>query len=159
MGGPRSKTKTAKAARRTYEDRPGRPEKYPTDKMIKELEEWVKREDSINICGFCADHGYSYELFRGKVMKNEDFKDLYEVVRLKLADRREKMLNSDLLHSHAYNRYQSCYDTFIDKYEDEKKDQEAERKIKIAQAQPKDTIDLAAFLTDLAENPEKYTQQ
>jgi hypothetical protein len=162
MGGPRSRTKEARASRKKIDGRannPGGPEKYCTEKMIKEMEEWVKKESSINICGFCADYGYTYALFRSKVVNKQEFKDAYEIVRLRLAERRERLLNCDLLHSHAYNRYQSCYDPFIDTYEDEKKDQEAERKIKIAQAQPENTINLSEFLTDLAANPEKYIQE
>lgn len=106
----------------------GRPRVYDPDLIIQEMKEWVKHEDSINFTGFCADRGYLATLIWRLEKESEDFSDAYALVKMKLAERRERHLNAETLNYGSWQRYQSGYDPFLRKDEDDEKDKDAIRK-------------------------------
>lgn len=108
--------------------KPGRPRFYDSEKIMEEMLEWVKHEDSINFVGFCADKGYLPNLIWRLEKESQDFSDAYTIVKMKLAERRERYLNADALNYGAWQRYQSGYDPFLNKSEDAEKDKEAARR-------------------------------
>ena len=107
---------------------PGRQRIYDPVMIAEELLEWVQDEDSINFSGFCADRGYLPNLIWRIEKECAEFSEAYTLAKMKLAERRERFLNADMLNYGAFQRYQSGYDPFLTKAEDEEKDKDAHRK-------------------------------
>src|SRR5690242_6312159 len=105
--------------------KPGRPREYDPDQIADEMIEWVKDEESINMAQFCADRGYLPTLIWRLEKENEDFCYAYTITKLKLAERRERLMNADLLNYGSWQRYQRGYDPFLAKDEDDKDDKDA----------------------------------
>ena len=126
-----SKSKAQLLAKR----KAGRPRVYDAEKIAQELIEWSNDESSINIASFCADHGYMSTLIWRLEKESEDFENAYALTKLRLAERRERLLNSEQLNYGAWQRYQRGYDPFLAKDEDEREDKDAARKRGIAQAE------------------------
>lgn len=123
--------------------KPGRPREYDAEKIASELLEWVKDEDSINIAQFCADRGYLPTLIWRLEKESEDFSYAYTIARLKLAERRERLMNADLLNYGSWNRYQRGYDPFLSKDEEDKEDKDAARKKGIVETEQMNLFMLA----------------
>lgn len=123
--------------------KPGRPREYDPDLIAQELLEWAKEEESINFTQFCADRGYLPGLIWRLEKEHADFAYAYEIAKMKLAERRERFLNANLLNYGAYQRYQSGYDPFLTKAEDNEKDKEAARKKGIVEAEQMNLVTLA----------------
>ncbi len=123
--------------------KPGRPREYDAEKIAKELMEWSKDEESINIAQFCADRGYLPGLIWRLEKESEDFSDAYTLARLKLAERRERLLNNNLLNYGSWQRYQRDYDPFLAKAEKEEKDEDAARRKGIVESEQMNLVMLA----------------
>lgn len=121
----------------------GRPREYDADKIAEELMEWVKNEESINFAQFCADREYLPGLIWRLEKESENFSFAYTLARLKLAERRERMVNNDLLNYGSWQRYQRGYDPFLAKDEDEKEDKDASRKKGIVEKEQMNLVMLA----------------
>lgn len=128
--------------------RSGRPRVYCPDKIAEEMLEWVKDESSINIAQFCADRHYLPQLIWQLDKEFEDFNRAYILTRLKLAERRERMLNADILNYGAFQRYQRGYDPFLNREEDIQEDKEASRRKGIVEAQAMNLCTLAKMAAD-----------
>ena len=126
----------------------GRPREYNAEIIANEMIEWSKDEDSINIVGFCADRGYLPDLIWRLDKESEDFSYAYTITRMKLAERRERLLNNDMLNYGSWQRYQKGYDPFLSKDEDDKDDKDAARKKGIAEAQGMNLVTLAKMAAD-----------
>lgn len=126
----------------------GRPREYDVQKITHELLEWCKDDESINIAQFCADRGYLPTLIWRLEKESEDFSYAYTIARLKLAERREKLMNNNLLNYGAWQRYQRGYDPFLAKDEDEKEDKDAARKKGIADTQQMNLVLLAKLASE-----------
>lgn len=93
----------------------GRPREHDRDSIMLELLEWAKLPDSINLNGFCCSREPpippSYiTLYARECPK---FRAAYETAKAFLGDRREKMLNMEMLHVKAYDLNASTYDQFL----------------------------------------------
>jgi len=121
----------------------GRPKEYDYTVVMKELDEWSKLDDSINIVGFCASHGYLADVIRRMIRDYEDFENTYLLAKMRLADRREKLLNSEKLNYGSWNRYQKMFDPFLDKFEEKEKDRDMKRKM--ASLKQDDIVNLATM--------------
>lgn len=128
--------------------KPGRPREYDAEKIAQELLEWAKDEESINFAQFCADRGYLPGLIWRLEKESEEFSYAYTITRLKLAERRERLMNNDLLNYGAWQRYQRGYDPFLAKDEDEKEDKDAARRKGIAQAEQMNLFVLAKLAAE-----------
>lgn len=106
----------------------GRPRIYDGDLIAKELLEWVEKEDSINLCAFCADKKYLPLLLWRLEKDNQAFSDAYMLAKMRLAERRERYTNDNSLNYGSFQRYQSVYDPFLRKDEDNEKEKDAARK-------------------------------
>jgi hypothetical protein len=111
----------------------GRPRVYDPEKLIEEMLEWSKDEESINFTAFCAERGYLPGLIWRLEQENQDFADAYMLVRMRLAERRERLLNAEALNYGAFQRYQKGYDPFLQKAEDIEADKDVARKSRIAE--------------------------
>lgn len=128
--------------------KPGRPREYDAVKIADEMLEWSKDEESINIAQFCADRGYLPCLIWRLEKESEDFSYAYTIARMKVAERRERLLNTNLLNYGAWQRYQRGYDPFLAKDEDEKEDKDAARKKGIVETEQTNLFLLAKLAAD-----------
>ena len=98
----------------------GRPREYDREQIMEELIEWVKLEDSLNICGFAGPRFIEMDKFSLFARECEQFRRVYHSVKMIIGERREKMLNAKLLDASSYNRNAHTYDPFMRKtyYED-----------------------------------------
>lgn len=126
----------------------GRPREYDAEKIAEELLEWSKNEESINIAQFCADRGYLPGLIWRLEKESDDFSYAYTITRMKLAERRERLMNNDLLNYGAWHRYQRGYDPFLAKDEDDKDDKDAARKKGVVEAEHMNLFLLAKLAGD-----------
>jgi len=126
----------------------GRPREYDAEKIADELLEWVKDEESINFVQFCADRGYLPGLIWRLDQENEEFSYAYSIAKMKLAERRERFLNAEILNYGAYQRYQSSYDPFLKRHEKDDKDEDAARAKGIAQHDKENFIQLVKMAAD-----------
>lgn len=126
----------------------GRPRKYDPDKIAEELLEWAKDEESINFVGFCAERGYIPELIWRLDKEFESFSYAYQIAKMKLAERRERLLNAEYLNYGAYQRYQAAYDPFLSKAETQEKDADAARRKGIVEAEQANLFTLAKLAAD-----------
>jgi len=126
----------------------GRPREYDAQKIADELLEWSKDEESINIAQFCADRGYLPTLIWRLEKESEEFSYAYTIARLKLAERRERLMNNNLLNYGAWQRYQRGYDPFLAKDEEDKDDKDAARKKGIVETEQTNLFLLAKLAAD-----------
>jgi len=93
----------------------GRPCEFDRVQVAKDMIEWAKQPDSININKFCALHDPIIPPATFTRWRDEDpeFRAAYECVKLFLAFRREEKLNSEQLHVKAYDLNATVYDYFL----------------------------------------------
>ncbi len=136
---PNRKTKEAYLAKRG----PGRQRQYDPILMAEELLEWVKDEESINFSGFCFDRGYLPSLIWRIEKESTEFSEAYALAKMKLAERRERFLNAEMLNYGSFQRYQGGYDPFLMKAEDDEKDKDAHRRKGIVETEQANLVMLA----------------
>lgn len=102
--------------------------KYDPYLLGEEMIEWSKEEDSINLCEFCADRGYSLNLIKRLQKEVPEFNNYIEIVKMQIAERRERYLNEGRLSVKAWDRCARMYDLFLDDHETQLEDRDAERK-------------------------------
>jgi hypothetical protein len=132
-------------AKLTEKRQAGRPRIYSAEKIAEELLEWVKDEDAINLAQFCADKGYLPDLIWRFDKENEEFSYAYMIAKMRLAERRERFLNAEILNYGSFQRYQSQYDPFLKKSETEEKDEDAIRRKGIVESEHANLITLASL--------------
>jgi hypothetical protein len=91
----------------------GRPREYNRTKIAKDLIDWAKKEDSINLCAFCC----LFELDPNCLLEwnrvDEEFSRSYRIAKAYLGARREMQLNKGKLHQLAYAKNSRTYDPFL----------------------------------------------
>ena len=105
----------------------GRPREYDRDTIAVKLAEWSKKEDSINLCEFCADNEVLPQ-YLGLWAKEKEglFCAAYELAKAKIGARRERMLNAGSLHVKAYDLNSATYDFFLREEKRQQKEFESE---------------------------------
>jgi len=93
----------------------GRPRTHNREQIAKDIIEWARKPDSINLCKFCA--YYDPPIHPSKLAnwakECEKFRQSYDIAKLFLGSRREEWLNQDLLHVKAYDLNATNYDYFL----------------------------------------------
>lgn len=123
--------------------KPGRPREYDYEKIMKEMLDWVESEDAINFAAFCSKKKYLPTLIWRLEQEFEDFANAYVLVKMRLAERRERYLNEDALNYGCWQRYQKGYDPFLSREEDKEKDKDAARQKGVVEAQQANLVTLA----------------
>ena len=101
----------------TEEKRPvGRPREHDREQIAKDMIEWAKLPDSINLCGFCCSREPPMPPSKITQWAKEcdEFRKAYETSKAFLGNRREHLLNAELLHVKAYDLNAKTYDAFLD---------------------------------------------
>lgn len=94
----------------------GRPREHDREQIAKDMVEWAKLPDSINLCGFCCSREPPLNPRRIADWAKEcdNFRGAYETAKAFLGNRREHLLNAELLHVKAYDLNAKTYDMFLD---------------------------------------------
>ena len=110
----------------------GRPREHDRDQIAKDIIEWARKEDSLNINKFCA----HYEPIIPPSMlgiwarESEQFRRSYESAKAFIAYRREEKLNTNELHVKAYDLNATNYDVLLREENTRLKEFEASLKAK-----------------------------
>lgn len=93
----------------------GRPREHDRDAIAEELIEWAKKEDSINLCGFCCSREPPLAPTKVTDWAREcsRFRVAYETAKMFIGARREANLNKGKLHVKAYDLNATVYDHFL----------------------------------------------
>jgi len=102
----------------------GRPRMHDRNQIAKDLIEWAKLDDSINLNAFCCSREPFINPRKISEWAKEDdwFKEAYETAKAFIGARRERKLNTNQLHVKAYDLNATVYDHFLK----EEKRQQAE---------------------------------
>lgn len=94
---------------------PWRPREHDRDQIASELIQWAKKEDSINLCGFCVsrEHPLAPSKLSQWAKECDTFRQALEIARAFLGSRRERLLNSEMLHVKGYDLNATTYDPFL----------------------------------------------
>lgn len=105
----------------------GRHKMWDRDKVAENLIEWAKKEDSINLNGFCITHDPLIPPSYLSVWAKEDdnFSQAYDTAKAFLAVRRELKLKNNELHVKAYDLNAAVYDYFLKEERRKEKEYEA----------------------------------
>lgn len=100
----------------------GRPREHNREQIAKDLIEWARKEDSINLNAFCALYDPPIPPSKIYIFGSEDpeFRKSVEIAKAFLAARRESWLSKDWLHVKGYDINAATYDYFL---KEEKRDQ------------------------------------
>lgn len=129
----------------------GRPPEYDPEYYAEKIQEWVTKDSSWNIAGFCSEYDLYPELIYNFCERSKNFLSVYNKIKIKLAEKREKLVSLGKLHNKSYDRYQPMYDKFLHDYEEEKLDRAAERQKKAAE----NTVDALKEVLDKIDNTTK----
>jgi len=127
---------------------PAPPYKYDRKEVVEKMFKWAEKETSTIFVDFCFQEKIPRNAINTMVYESEEFADAYELVKMKLAERRERHLNREQMHVHAYNRYQACYDPFLHEHETKEKDLEAQRKKEQEAAAATNLVELAKMAAE-----------
>lgn len=97
----------------------GRPRERDREKIAKDLIEWAKLDDSINVNKFCALHvdpPLAVQKLSQWSEEDDSFREAYETAKTFLAFRREEFVSADLLHVKPYDLCAGAYDGVIHSY-------------------------------------------
>ncbi len=124
----------------------GAPRQRDREKIAKDLLEWAKREESINLnefcCLFCDPPMPPSELYRWAHEEDKEFLKAYEAVKAFIGFRREKKLNNNELHVKAYDLNATTYDFFLKQEKRQQAEFEAELKKGVQDAEQANLVDL-----------------
>jgi hypothetical protein len=97
----------------------GRPREWDRDQIIRELIEWAKKHDSINLNKFCGTREPMLDPSKLSqwARESEGFRRSYWAAKTLIGARREEWLSSEKLHQKAYHLSNKTYNYF-DKEED-----------------------------------------
>lgn len=90
-----------------------RPREHDRMQIAKDLLEWAKQSDSINLNKFCANNLIAPSKLSLFAKEDEIFRQAYELSKAFIAYRREEWLNQESLHVKAYDLNAATYDYFL----------------------------------------------
>lgn len=109
-----------------------RPREHDRDQIAKDMLIWARKDDSLNLNGFCG--WYEPPIAPSKITiwaKEDDwFRKAYECVKAILAIKREQKLSDGTLHAKAYDLNARVYDHFLKEEWKESLSYEAQLKLK-----------------------------
>lgn len=98
----------------------GRPNEHDVHQIAVDLVVWSRKEDSINLCGFCAENEIPPSLFSRWEKESDVFAKAFRIAKVAIGARRERKVSEGTLHSKCYDLNASVYDHFL---RQEKRDQ------------------------------------
>lgn len=94
---------------------PGRPRVHDRDDIARQLIEWAKKPDSINLSAFCVslETPIAPSIVVSWTYSDPEFKKSYDIAKCYIAARREVLLNSELLNQKTFEMNAKHYDYFL----------------------------------------------
>ena len=114
----------------------GRPREHNREQIALDLIEWAKKDDSLNLNGFCADQLIAPSKITLWARENDEFRLAYETAKSFIGRRRESGLINGTLHVKAYDLNAAVYDHFLKEDKREQAKYEADLKLKEAEKIP-----------------------
>lgn len=148
------KNRTEKKIVNTEKDVGGRPREHDRDKIGLDLIEWAKLPTSINLNGFCCSREPPLNPRRLADWSKDcdNFRGAYETAKAFLGNRREELLNSELLHVKAYDLNARTYDYFLKEEDELKKEADLSRQIRLKEIEAKLKAQEAKDVTEQTQN-------
>lgn len=109
----------------------GRPRERDREKIMNDMLEWAKRDESINLCEFCClfvDPPLPPSDLTKFAKSDSEFGKAYEATKAFIGFRRERKLNNQELHVKAYDLNAATYDYFLKEEKRQQAEFEAELK-------------------------------
>lgn len=93
----------------------GRPREHDREAISKELIDWARKDDSLNLCGFCCSREPPLAPSKITEWAREcpKFRLAYEEAKAFIGNRREVGLNKGKVHVKAYDLNATVYDHFL----------------------------------------------
>ena len=91
----------------------GRPRVHDREKLSENLLAWVEKDDAWNICGFCFDYNITYDVLADMCRNDSELGRTFQMVKAKLAQRREVLVSKGKLHPLAYAKNSRAYDPHL----------------------------------------------
>lgn len=91
----------------------GRTREHDRNQIALDLLEWAKKDDSINLCAFCADKMLVPSKISDWAREDEAFREAYWIAKSHIGKRRELLLSQGKLHVKAYDLNANTYDHFL----------------------------------------------
>lgn len=120
----------------------GRPRVHDRDEIAEKLIDWAKKDNSLNLCAFCAENLIDPSRITQWANECERFKQAVGLAKSFIAARREIMLSEGKLHMKAYDLNANTYDYFLKnekrdekKFESDLKSKELETALKLTPEQ------------------------
>lgn len=126
----------------------GRLRTHDRDQIAIDMLEWVKKDASLNLNGFCAEQLISPSKITNWAKEEEFFRQAYELTKAVIANRREQKLSKGELHVKSYDLNATVYDHFL---REERRSQsifDAELSAKVAKEASKDESAAVQSLLD-----------
>lgn len=125
----------------------GCPRTHDREQIAKELIEWAKLDDSINLCGFSSMKMITATTIMKWAREDEQFGQAYELAKQYLGNRREKMLSDGKLHVKAYDLNANTYDPYLKAERREEKEFDAQLG---TDAEKKDLTEISSKIDDMS---------
>lgn len=91
----------------------GRLREHDRNQIALDLLEWAKKDDSINLCAFCAEKTLPPQKLSDWAREDDLFRETYTVAKSYIGKRRELLLAQGKLHVKAYDLNANTYDHFL----------------------------------------------
>ena len=120
--------------------------KYDMEEESAAILEWAKKEDSINLNGYCIERQHPAEYISVFCKRSKEFDFYCGLALCYLAVRREKLVSAGKLYQGTWMRNASVYDRLLRYHEREQKQYESDLRIG---EKEKDSINLSDLITTL----------
>lgn len=109
-----------KGEKRIQSQNGGRLRTYDRDDIADKLIEWAKKDDSLNLCAFCAQNEIAPSKLSNWAKECDRFRQSLDLAKCFLGVRREEKVSTGELHLKAYDLNVANYDYFL---KEERRDQ------------------------------------
>jgi len=131
----------------------GRLREHDRNQIAIDMIEWAQKDDSLNLNGFCGIKLIQPSKISNWAKEDEFFRQAYEITKALLAERRERGLNEDKLHSKAYDLNACTYDHFLKESKMEMAKYESMLKIENMDSQSPEVIEkFTALMSQMKKN-------
>lgn len=111
----------------------GRPSEYSIDEMADKLFEWSLKESSYMLTEFTDQNDLSLQKLSFWANKDSRFRETLEIVKARIACRRERYVHLDKLEPSVFRQYQRMYDYMLNEHHREELAYEYDLKAKSTQ--------------------------
>jgi hypothetical protein len=91
----------------------GRPREWQREEIADTMLIWARKDRSFSLNGFCAEFEIDPTKISLWAKQDGDFRNIYNIVKAIIADRRERGVLLGILHNRAYQNNAQTYDYFM----------------------------------------------